>query len=104
MGENARLKRAVAIADNAGTPMTKESQKKRFLREMQYHQLQLAKEVSILDPYEAPEKHEVPDIEMTLLAYLLRQQNQTLMSDKPVLLDFKAPLEIDLILLNDLQV
>ena len=98
------IARGCSIAAQNGLQMNRESQKKAFLRQYQFHQLQLCKDLAVLQQLELPSMDHIPDNDKTLLAFLLKQQNRTMTTDSPVLLDFKAPLELELILLKDIQV
>ena len=91
------------IAAQNGFQMTRESQKKAFLKQYQFHQMQLCQDLAVLQQLELPTMDQIPDNDKTLLAFLLKQQNRTMTTDSPVLLDFKAPLELELILLKDIQ-
>ena len=91
------------MAAQNGFRITKDSQKKAFLKQYQFHQLQLCKDLMVMQQLELPVMDQIPDNDKTLLAFLLKQQNRTMTTDSPILLDFKAPLELDLILLKDIQ-
>ena len=101
--ELSKMKQAERLASEAGTPLVKESQKKEYLRQFHYHQLQLCQQISILKDYDLPKVDEVPDNEASFMTFLLKQQNKTIASTRPVLLDFKAPIELELLLLKDIQ-
>lgn len=98
-----RLRQSTALAIIAGKDMTKQSQKKELLKKFSFQQLQLCKNVSILEPYEIPSMDQLPSREQTIISFLLQQQNQKMMLEKSSMIDFKSPIEIDLILLRDNQ-
>ena len=98
-----KLKQAESLASEHGHPITKDSQRRMFFRQFRYHQLQLCQELTILKDYDLPEVAHIPDNDTTLTTFLLKQQNQTITAERPVLLDFKAPIEIELLLLKDIQ-
>ena len=98
-----KIKQGTTEAIIKGKDMTKESLKKEYLNQYNHQQLQLCRTVSILEPFIIPELEHMIDMEQTVLSFLLKQQNQTMTTENPVLFDFKAPLEFEIILLQDAQ-
>ena len=101
--EEEKMKQGITAAILAGKDLKKESVKKEYLMKLAHYQLQLCQNVSILEPYVIPILEQVMDNNQTILSYLLQQQNQTMTSEDPLLFDFKAPLEFEIILLKDSQ-
>lgn len=103
MSEEDKLKMGTTTAMINGKNLKKDSVKREYLKKLAFYQLQLCREVSVLEPFILPSMEHVMDSEQTLLSYLLQQQNHTLTSDNPLLFDFKAPLQFEILLLNDAQ-
>lgn len=99
--EEEQVKQAVTQAIINGKDLPKETLKKEFLMKFKHKQLLLCKNVSILEPYSFPEMEQMMDNDQTVLSFLLKQQNRTLTTDNPLLFDFKAPLELEMVLLKD---
>ena len=95
------LKQAVTKAIINGKDLVKETLKKEFLMKFKYKQLMLCKDVSLLEPFSFPDSEQVMDNDQTVLSFLLKQQNRTMTTDNPLLFDFKAPLELEMVLLKD---
>ena len=98
-----RLLKARAIVEQAGGKLDKESLVKEYLRRFKVHQFEICKKIPGMQDFEFPTYENLEDKDTALLTFLMKQQNKTLLTDRPILLDFKAPLEIDLIFLNDAQ-
>lgn len=94
---------AIDLAKAAGTELNKKSTKKEYLKTFAFQQLQLCKNVSILEPYDLPTWEQMVDSEQTFLSFLMTNQNQTMATNNPILFDFKAPLELEILLLRDAQ-
>ena len=103
MTDEERLKQGITEAIRSGSDLTKDSSRKEYLTKFAYYQLQLCQNVSILEPYTVPTLDQMMDNNQTILSYLLRQLNQTMTTEDPLLFDFKAPLEFEIILLKDTQ-
>ena len=86
-----------------GFDLNKGSVKKEYLKQLEFQQLQFCKEVSVLEPFTLPTLELTMDKDQSFVAFILKQQNRTMWSEHPVLLDFKAPLELEIILLRDAQ-
>ena len=98
-----RIKQGVTSAIIAGKDLAKESSKKEFLKMYALQQLHLFKKVSIAEPFILPTLDQMMDNEQSILSFILKQQNQSMTSQNPLLFDFKAPLEFELILVKDSQ-
>ena len=98
-----KVRLGTSLAIISGKDMKKESMKKEYLKKYQFHQLQLCKEVSKLEPYLLPKMEQMMDNDQTLLAFLMQHQNQTMTTSHPALFDLKTPLEFEMILLRDSQ-
>lgn len=83
--------------------MNKNSTKKEYLKKLAFQQLSLCKSVSILEPFAIPTWEQMLDDEQTFLSFLLNNQNQAIAMENPILFDFKAPLELEIMLLRDSQ-
>lgn len=81
----------------------KKSTRKEFLKTLEFQQLQLCKNVSVLEPFVLPSWEQMVDADQTFLAFLMNNQNQTMATNDPILFDFKAPLELELLLIRDSQ-
>ena len=90
-------------AKKAGCEMVKNSTKKEYLKNFDFQQLQLCKDVSILEPFDVPSLEQMMDADQTFWSFLLNNQNQTMVTENPILFDFKAPLELEIMLLRDSQ-
>ena len=101
--DDQKLREATALAIINGKDIKKQSLKKEYLKKYAFYQLQLCKKVSVLEPFTFPQADQIMDNEQTILSFLLQQQNQTMMTEDPLLFDFKAPLELELVLLKDTQ-
>lgn len=101
--DDQKLREATALAIINGKDIKKQSLKKEYLKKYAYYQLQLCKKVSVLEPFTFPQAEQIMDTEQTILSFLLQQQNQTMMTNDPLLFDFKAPLELEIVLLKDSQ-
>ena len=101
--DDQKLREATALAIINGKDIKKQSLKKEYLKKYAFHQLQLCKKVSVLEPFIFPQEDQIMDNEQTILSFLLQQQNQTMMTNDPLLFDFKAPLELEIVLLKDTQ-
>ena len=98
-----RIKQGRKAAKMAGTKLSKNSTKKEYLKKFAFQQMQLCKNVSILEPFALPSWEQMMDSEQTFLAFLMNNQNQTMATDNPLLFDFKAPLEMEIIFVRDAQ-
>ena len=96
-----RIKAGVTAAIINGKDIAKESLKKEFLKKYQYHQLQLCQKISTLEPHILPTLEQMMDNDQTLLSFIMKQQNQTMTAEDPLIFDFKVPLEFEIILLKD---
>ena len=96
-----RIKAGITAAIINGKDMAKESLKKEFLKKYQFHQLQLCQKISILEPHILPTLEQMADNDQTLLSFIMKQQNQTMTAENPLIFDFKVPLEFEIILLKD---
>lgn len=101
--DDEKVQQGLEMAKQAGLEMNKKSMKKDYLKMLAFQQLQLCKSVSILDPFDLPPWEQVMDPDQTFLSFLLANQHQTLVMDNPILFDFKAPLEMEIMLLRDAQ-
>ena len=104
MSDQDIIKQGTTRAIINGQDLKKDSLKREYLKKWAFYQLQLCREVSVLEPFLLPSMDHIMDSEQTLLSYLLQQQNQTMTTDNPLLFDFKAPLEFEIVLLNDAHV
>ena len=98
-----KIKEATSLAIINGKDIKKHSLRKEYLKKYTFHQMQLCKNVSVLEPCTLPQLDQIMDNDQTILSFLLQQQNQTMMTEDPLLFDFKAPLEFEIILLKDSQ-
>ena len=96
-----RIKEGITAAIINGKDMTKDSLKKEFLKKYQFHQLQLCHKVSMLEHHILPTLEQMMDNDQTLLSFIMKQQNQTMTAEDPLIFDFKVPLEFEIILLKD---
>ena len=97
----ARIKEGTTSAIINGKDMAKDSLKKEYLRKFQYYQLQLCRQISILEPHIFPTMEQMMDMDQSLISFLMKQQNQTMTAEEPLIFDFKVPLEFEIILLKD---
>ena len=98
-----KMREATSLAIINGKDLKKQSLRKEYLKKYAFHQIQLCKNVSVLEPCALPQVDQIMDNEQTILSFLLQQQNQTMMTEDPLLFDFKAPLEFEIVLLKDSQ-
>lgn len=98
-----KIKQGMDLARKAGAEMDKSSVKKEYLKMFSFHQLKLCKNVSILEPYDIPSWEQMMDSDQTFWSFLMNNQNQTMVTENPMLFDFKAPLELEIRLLRDSQ-
>ena len=103
MSDQAKIKQAKLEANKKGLEISKESEIKEFLKQYKCHQIDACKKLAILQKFDFPSLEQMVDDHTTLLNFLMRQQNQTMMTDRPALLDFKAPLEFELRFLDERQ-
>lgn len=99
--DSVRIKEGTTATIINGKDMAKESLKKEYIKKFHYHQLQLCREISTLEPYILPTMEQMMDMDQTLISFLMKQQNQTMTADEPLIFDFKVPLEFEIILLKD---
>lgn len=97
------LEQGKLLAEKEGIELSKNSIKKEYLKQLAFQKLQLCKKVSILEPFTLPSWEQMMDPEQTFLAFLMNNQNQTMATDNPILFDFKAPLELEIVFLKDAQ-
>ena len=103
MSDEQKIAQAVKLAAESGLALTKDSQKKEYLKQLKYHQMQICSEAPNMADYDFPSQEQVVSQDSTLTAFLMKQQHQSMLTDRPVILDFKAPLEMDLVFLQDHQ-
>ena len=96
-----KIKQGTTLAMISGKDLVKDSLKKEYLRKYTYQQLKLCQEVSSLEPFILPTCEQLMDNDQTLLSFLLKQQNQTMATENPLIFDFKAPLEFEIMLIKD---
>lgn len=101
--EDEKVKQGMEFANTAGVQLSKNSVKKEYLKTLEFQQLQICKNVSVLEPYALPLWEQMMDSDQTFLAFLMNNQNQTMATKNPILFDFKAPLELEIMLLRDAQ-
>ena len=99
-----KIRQGMELAAKTGTKFSKNSTRKEYLKILEYQQMRLCKNVSALEPFSMPTKDQMVDSDQTFISFLMKNQNQTISTDAPILFDFKAPLEIELMLLKDVQV
>ena len=98
-----KIQQGVDLAKAAGLELNKNSAKKEYLKRVAFQQLKLCKSVSILEPFAIPTWEQMYDDDQTFLSFLLSNQNQAIATENPLLFDFKAPLELEIMLLRDSQ-
>ena len=101
--DSEKIKQGVTAAIIAGKDLAKDSLKKNYLRLHAWQQLQLCKQVSTLEPFILPNLDQMMDNDQSILSYILQQQNHSITDQDPMLVDFKAPLEFEMILIKDSQ-
>ena len=98
-----KIQQGIQVANRVGMKLNKKSARKEYLKMFLFQQLQLCKNVSVLEPYDLPPWEQIMDNDQTFLSFLMNNQNQTMTSGNPILFDFKAPLELEIMLLRDSQ-
>ena len=98
-----KIQQGMDLAKAAGLELNKNSAKKEYVKRVAFQQLKLCKSVSILEPFAIPTWEQMYDDDQTFLSFLLSNQNQAIATENPLLFDFKAPLELEIMLLRDSQ-
>ena len=103
MASEEKVIQGTTLAIINGSGMVKMSAKKEYLKKFEFQQLKLCQQISVLEPFEIPSWDQMADNDQTLLSFLMKQQNQSMMTNDSMLFDFKAPLELEVVFLRDSQ-
>ena len=101
--DDEKIRQAMEAAAESGADLSKNSTKKEYLKNLEFQQLKLCEKVSVLEPYALPTREQMIDADQSFMSFLMNNQNKTMSTDTPILFDFKAPLELEIMLLKDVQ-
>ena len=72
-----------------------------FLAQYKRAKLELVAKSNLLSEYELVKDDQMPELDTSLAAWLVRNQSKAMASEKMVFIDFRAPIEIEALLISD---
>ena len=72
-----------------------------FLAQYKRAKLEMIVQSDPFTDYEIVKDEQMPTMETTLAAWLIRNQAKAMLSEKQVFLDFRAPIEIEALMVSD---
>ena len=95
------IERAYPTLRAAGISLNNPADRKKFVADYRKAKLQLIVEQSNLEGYELLQDDQLPDTEVNLSTWLIKNQTKALASEDMVFMDFRAPIEIEAFLVPD---
>ena len=85
----------------AGITLNNQLDRNKFVADYRKAKLQLIAEQSNLEGYELLQDDQLPDREVNMATWLIKNQTKALASEEMVFMDFRAPIEIEAFLVPD---
>ena len=95
------LARAEPALERADVVMATEKDRKDFVDQYRREKLKLIMQQLNLPEYELVSDDQMPSRDITMAAWLIRNQTKALATEKMILLDFRAPIEFEAFLVPD---
>ena len=86
---------------NAGATLDSVEARANFLREYKVAKLKMISRLEAFTDYEVVKDDQIPDENTTLASWLIKNQAKALSTEQMVLIDFRAPIEIEALLVAD---
>ena len=95
------IERAYPAITSAGVNFSNQDVRREFVQEYRRVKLELIAQVPNLAKYELMPRDQSPDHNLSLAAWLVRNQVKALGTERMVFMDFEAPIEIEALMLPD---
>ena len=95
------IERAYPAITAAGANVSSHNVRQEFVQDYRRAKLELIAQVPNLAKYELMSKDQAPDQNLSLAAWLVRNQVKALGTERMVFMDFEAPIEFEALMLPD---